>query len=128
LARDVEDKLSQIKCKIVDADENRLDSILSALRKFAPSEPVKTPPNIHTKEEQDRQRAKLNEALTELDRIYYSLHLDDPKVIQQSQKSDLMSQSHSSRKDSIVVSISAACLEGFADTGVSSFETSSNNV
>ena len=93
LARDVEDKLSQIKCKIVDADENRLDSILSALRKFAPSEPVKTPPNIHTKEEQDRQRAKLNEALTELDRIYYGLHLDDPKVIQQSQKSDLMSQS-----------------------------------
>ncbi|XP_052079040.1 uncharacterized protein LOC127717440 [Mytilus californianus] len=80
LARDVEDKLSQIKCKIVDADENRLDSILSALRKFAPTEPVKTPPNIHTKEEQDRQRAKLNEALTELDRIYYGLHLDDPKL------------------------------------------------
>lgn len=93
LARDVEDKLSQIKCKIVDADENRLDSILSALRKFAPSEPVKTPPNIHTKEEQDRQRAKLNEALTELDRIYYGLHLDDPKMIEPRSKFDLMSQS-----------------------------------
>ncbi|XP_063411641.1 uncharacterized protein LOC134694557 [Mytilus trossulus] len=101
LARDVEDKLSQIKCKIVDADENRLDSILSALRKFAPTEPVKTPPNIHTKEEQDRQRAKLNEALTELDRIYYGLHLDDPKLSEPTMDSMSHSQTLPSHRQHI---------------------------
>lgn len=83
LAQEVEYKLSQIKSRIVSADEDRLDSILLALRKFAPMTEqkyfnVKFTPNY---ESEKARRSKLEDALFELEKVYNSLDLDDKSLM-----------------------------------------------
>ncbi|KAL4217286.1 hypothetical protein ACF0H5_023737 [Mactra antiquata] len=83
LAQEVEFKLNQIKSRIVSADENRLDSILLALRKFAPITEqtyfnVKFTPNY---ESEKARKNKLEEAIGELDKMYESLNLDDKSLM-----------------------------------------------
>ncbi|XP_052813632.1 uncharacterized protein LOC128240797 isoform X2 [Mya arenaria] len=83
LAQEVENKLSQIKTRIVSADENSLDSILLALRKFAPMAEqkyfsVKSKPDS---EAEKLRKRKLEDALSELERMYESLDLDDKSLM-----------------------------------------------
>lgn len=83
LAQEVEYKLSQIKSRIVSADEDRLDSILLALRKFAPMTEqkffnVKFTPNY---ESEKARRSKLEDALSELEKVYNSLDLNDKSLM-----------------------------------------------
>lgn len=83
LAKEVEHKLSQIKTRIVSADENSLDSILLALRKFAPLTEqqyfgIKSKPDF---EAEKLRRRKLEDALSELERMYESLDLDDKSLM-----------------------------------------------
>lgn len=83
LAQEVEFKLNQIKSRIVSADENKLDSILVALRKFAPMTEqkyfnVKFTPDF---ESEKARRNKLEDALSELDRMYESLNLNDEALL-----------------------------------------------
>lgn len=93
LAKEVEMKLSQIKYKIVDADESKLDSIIMALKNFSPEplEKMDTPKVESTAEQTERQR-KLSGALAELERIYESLSVCDDSY---SEKRPI-GQSHSS--------------------------------
>lgn len=83
LAQEVEYKLSLIKSRIVSADEDRLDNILLALRKFAPMTEqaffnVKFTPNF---ESEKVKRSKLEDALSELEKMYESLDLDDKSMM-----------------------------------------------
>ncbi|KAL3853970.1 hypothetical protein ACJMK2_013258 [Sinanodonta woodiana] len=102
LAREVEFKLSQIKSRIVKADEDRLDSILRALRKFAPTTEqkyfdVKFSPIDSGK----AKKSKLSDALTELERIYDSLDLDDDSIIDGADRRDYV-RSHNQSSSNIV--------------------------
>lgn len=82
LAREVEQKLSQIKSRIVSADEDRLDSVLLALRKFAPMTEQKYFDVKFTPVEADKvKKNKLEEALTELEKMYEILDLDDTSLL-----------------------------------------------
>ncbi|XP_053386348.1 uncharacterized protein LOC123538149 isoform X2 [Mercenaria mercenaria] len=88
LAQEVEHKLSQIKSRIVSADEDRLDSILLALRKFAPMTEqkffnVKFTPNY---ESEKARRSKLEDALYELEKMYESLDLDDKSLMERASR------------------------------------------
>ncbi|XP_060584532.1 LOW QUALITY PROTEIN: uncharacterized protein LOC132740605 [Ruditapes philippinarum] len=90
LAQEVEFKLSQIKSRIVSADEDRLDSILLALRKFAPMTEekffnVKFTPNY---ESDKARRSKLEDALNELEKMYESLDLDDKSLMDRASRRD----------------------------------------
>ncbi|XP_069108783.1 uro-adherence factor A-like isoform X2 [Argopecten irradians] len=83
LARDVEHRLSLIRSRIECSDENRLDSILSALRNFAPSvEPaVVHQPRVQLTSEYHSRKTKLQEALSELDKIYKNLNVEQPRSV-----------------------------------------------
>ena len=82
LAKEVEQKLSQIKSKIVTADEDKLDSVLLALRKFAPMTEQKYFDVKFTPYETDKvKRNKLESALNELEKMYEILDLDDPSLM-----------------------------------------------
>ncbi|MEW8548766.1 MAG: hypothetical protein AB2693_35145 [Candidatus Thiodiazotropha sp.] len=82
LAREVEHKLSQIKSRIVSADEDRLDSVLLALRKFAPMTEQKYFDAKFTPVEADKvKKNKLEEALNELEKMYEILDLDDTSLL-----------------------------------------------
>ena len=90
LAQEVEYKLSQIKSRIVSADEDRLDFILLALRKFAPMTEekffnVKFTPNY---ESEKARRSKLEDALNELEKMYESLDLDDQSLMDRASRRD----------------------------------------
>ncbi|KAJ8319857.1 hypothetical protein KUTeg_001444 [Tegillarca granosa] len=97
LAKEVEMKLSQIKYKIVDADESKLDSIITALKNFSPEplEKMDTPKVESTAEQTERQR-KLSGALAELERIYESLSVCDDSYSEKRPIGQSQSQSHSS--------------------------------
>ncbi|KAK3594275.1 hypothetical protein CHS0354_008857 [Potamilus streckersoni] len=104
LAREVEFKLSQIKSRIVQADEDRLDSILRALRKFAPTAEqkyfdVKFSPIDSGK----AKKSKLNDALTELERIYDSLDLDDDSIIDGADRRDYVKSPNQSSSNIVNV-------------------------
>ena len=81
LARDVEIRLSQIRDKMDNTDENRLDSILTALRKVTPTTqyshelPASQTVKLTSEFATDR-KSKLKETLSELDKIYVNLNLD----------------------------------------------------
>ncbi|OWF35482.1 hypothetical protein KP79_PYT03324 [Mizuhopecten yessoensis] len=84
LARDVEHRLSQIRNRIECSDGNRLDSILSALRNFAPTvEPaVVHQPTVQLTSEYHSRKTKLQEALSELDKIYKNLNaIEQPRCV-----------------------------------------------
>ena len=82
LAREVEHKLSQIKSRIVSADEDRLDSVLLALRKFAPMTEQKYFDVRFTPIESDKvKKSKLEDALAELEKMYEILDLDDTSLL-----------------------------------------------
>lgn len=88
LAQEVEHKLNQIKSRIVAADEDRLDNILVALRKFAPMTEqkyfnVKFTPDF---ESEKVRRSKLEEALNELDKMYESLNLNDEDLLDRAER------------------------------------------
>ena len=88
LAQEVEHKLNQIKSRIVAADEGRLDNILVALRKFAPMTEqkffnVKFTPDF---ESEKVKRGKLEDALSELDRMYESLNLNDEDLMDRAER------------------------------------------
>lgn len=92
LAKDVETKLAQIKSKIVTSDEDRLDSILLALRKFAPEIDPKIPePKVTAYSSQDgNKKNKLHDALTELEKIYESLDLDSEVLMNRAERKECM--------------------------------------
>lgn len=85
LARDVEQRLGQIRNRMEGSDENRLDSILSALKNFAPNvEPTTTvqQPTVQLTSEYYSRKSKLQEALSELDKIYKNLNaVEHPKSV-----------------------------------------------
>ncbi|KAK7112478.1 platelet binding protein GspB-like isoform X2 [Littorina saxatilis] len=90
LAVSVERKVSMIKSRLLTADDYNLDKILLALRKFAPSigphSPEVRPGNMqdfyHSK------KTKLEDALSELERIYSSLDLNSGDLIDRAERRD----------------------------------------
>ncbi|XP_076444886.1 uncharacterized protein LOC143282870 isoform X5 [Babylonia areolata] len=90
LAVDVERKISIIKSRLLTADDQNLDKILLALRKFSPSagphSPDLQPSNMqdfyHTK------KNKLEDALSELERIYVSLDLNNDMLLDGAERRD----------------------------------------
>ncbi|KAK3082969.1 hypothetical protein FSP39_010329 [Pinctada imbricata] len=87
LAEDVEQKLRQIKTKIITSDEGNLDTIVTALRKFAPAvNPKFDPKKLETKDEHFAKKSKMKDALSELERIYDSLDLDDENLISRAER------------------------------------------
>ena len=82
LAKEVEHKLGQIKSRIVSADEDKLDSVLLALRKFAPMTEQRYFDVRFTPFESDKaKKSKLEDALTELEKMYEILDLDDSSLL-----------------------------------------------
>lgn len=81
LARQVEDKLSEIKSKILKADDNNLDKMLATLKTFSPSASamlsanVQTPTKVTSRDSFIARKAKLNDAISELEKIYDKLNL-----------------------------------------------------
>ena len=89
LAKEVEQKLSQIKSKIVTADEDKLDSVLLALRKFAPMTEQKYFDVKFTPYETDRvKRNKLESALNELEKMYEILDLNDHSLMDRASRAE----------------------------------------
>ncbi|XP_071101143.1 uncharacterized protein [Haliotis cracherodii] len=90
IAKDVESKINQIKTKLVRADEKNLDKILLALRKFAPAASPKSfePRNESFQDFYVKKKSKLSDALTELERIYKSLNLDDESLLDRAERRD----------------------------------------
>jgi hypothetical protein len=80
LAEDVETRLRQIRTKIIQSDENKLDIVVSALKKFEPEITLKQDsPESESREEHSRKMKKMEEALSELNRIYKQLDIDEEK-------------------------------------------------
>lgn len=80
LAEDVETRLRQIRTKIIQSDENKLDIVVSALKKFEPDITLKQDsPHSESREEHSRKMKKMEEALSELNRIYKQLDIDEEK-------------------------------------------------
>ncbi|XP_046555466.1 LOW QUALITY PROTEIN: uncharacterized protein LOC124264739 [Haliotis rubra] len=90
IAKDVESKINQIKTKLVKADEKNLDKILLTLRKFAPAASPKSfePRNESFQDFYVKKKSKLSDALTELERIYKSLNLDDESLLDRAERRD----------------------------------------
>ena len=90
LALDVERKVSMIKSKIVRADENNLDKILVTLKKFAPTMQTRSPePRSDSFEDfYVKKKSKLSEALSELDKIYGGLELDENSMVEHARRQD----------------------------------------
>ncbi|XP_062597609.1 uncharacterized protein LOC134259029 isoform X2 [Saccostrea cucullata] len=80
LAEDVETRLRQIRSKIVQSDEKKLDLVVSALKKFEPDINLKQDSKSESREEHSRKMEKMGEALSELNRIYKQLDIDEEKT------------------------------------------------
>ncbi|XP_050417901.2 uncharacterized protein LOC126831453 isoform X4 [Patella vulgata] len=90
LAKNVENKIELIKSKLVQADDTNLDKILVALRKFAPSAGPRSP-DIRSETMHDfyqSKRSKLSDALTELERIYKNLDLENETLYDRADRRD----------------------------------------
>lgn len=79
LAEDVETRLHQIRTKIIESDENKLDMVVSALKRFEPDITSKQDVQTENREEHSRKMKKMEEALSELNRIYKQLDIDEEK-------------------------------------------------
>nr|KAG5709873.1 hypothetical protein BaRGS_032697 [Batillaria attramentaria] len=90
LAVNVERKIGLIKSRLLTADDQNLDKILLSLRKFAPSAGPKSP-EIRPSSMQDfyhSKKSKLEDALTELERIYTSLDLNNEMLMDRAERRD----------------------------------------
>ena len=90
LAVNVEKKIGLIKSRLLTADDQNLDKILLALRKFAPSAGPRSP-DIRPSNMQDFYRSKktkLEDALNELERIYTSLDLNNDMLMESAERRD----------------------------------------
>lgn len=79
LAEDVETRLHQIRTKIIESDENKLDMVVSTLKKFEPDINMKQDIESESREEHSRKMKKMEEALSELNRIYKQLDIDEER-------------------------------------------------
>ncbi|GAB1599174.1 uncharacterized protein LOC115209857 isoform X1 [Argonauta hians] len=98
LASQVEDKLSEIKSKILKADESNLDKILNTLKKFSPSTSAMLSADVKSSGNKKsgmegivNRKAKLSEALTELDKIYSQLNIGNETLLDCNKSSNFSS-------------------------------------
>ena len=90
LAVNVEKKIGLIRSRLLTADDQNLDKILLALRKFAPSAGPRSP-DLGPSNMQDFYRSKktkLEDALNELERIYTSLDLNNDMLLERAERRD----------------------------------------
>ena len=100
LAEDVETKLRQIKTKIIQSDEGKLDSIVTALRKFSPTvNPKFDPQKVESRAEHNTKKLKMQDALSELERIYESLDLNDENLLSRAERRETTLPRMSSHHD-----------------------------
>ncbi|XP_014783927.1 uncharacterized protein LOC106879036 isoform X1 [Octopus bimaculoides] len=88
LASQVEDKLSEIKSKILKADESNLDRILNTLKKFSPATSAMLSADVKSSSSKKsntehfvNRKAKLSEALNELEKIYTQLNIGNETLL-----------------------------------------------
>ena len=97
LARQVEDKLSEIKAKILKADDNNLDKMLNTLKTFSPSTSamlsanVQTPTKVASRDSFIARKAKLNDAISELEKIYDKLNLGSEVYLEHARSTEFPS-------------------------------------
>ena len=89
LAVNVERKIGMIKSRLLTADDQNLDNILIALRKYAPSAGPQSP-DVHSNMQDfyHSKKTKLQDALSELDRIHTSLDLGNDMLMGGTERRD----------------------------------------